>query len=259
MCYICINEKGDNNLNDTLDNSLKPHLEQDLEQNFETNLNNIVEMGWGQYDYTTLIKLLRSDKIEEKQIAALNLSELKSNDDAIILVSNLVGQDGKVREAVAFKVNELFKTLSFRRYFNDEKIYDLLLQGIMDINGNVCRQIVELTIDNDFVQYLSKNLPGKIIDILLEIEKIDSESRQYVISKRNFQLYWALEALYNIIDIIELNRVKNILLKAGGFYDYTIREKVAKILSKIDDEELAELKNNLKNDENFYVRRYLEK
>lgn len=257
MCYICINVKGDNNLNDTLDNSLKPHLEANLEQNFETNLNNIVEMGWGQYDYATLIELLLSDKIEEKQIAALNLPEIESNEDAKILVSNLVGQDGKVREAVAFKVNELFKNPSFRGFFNDEKIYALLLQGIMDINGNVCRQIVELTIDYDFGQYLCKYLPKCIIDILLEIKKIDAESKQYVISKRNFQLYWALEALYNIIDKIELNKVKNILLQSGVFYDYTIREKIAKILTKVDDSELSELKNNLKNDENYYVRRYL--
>lgn len=257
MCYICIKEKGDNNLNDTLDNSLKPHFEADFEQNFETNLNNIVEMGWGQYDYATLIQLLQSDKIEEKQIATLNLSEIKSKDDAKILVSNLIGQDGKVREAVAFKINELFKTPSFTDFFQSEEIYAILLQGIMDINGNVCRQIVELAIDDTFGQYLCQNLPAKIIVILLKIEKIDAESKQYVISKRNFQLYWALEALYNVIEKINLEKVKNILLKCGAFYDYTIREKIAKILTKIDDSELSALKNNLKNDENYYVRRYL--
>lgn len=240
-------------MNDTLDSS----LELNLETNFETNLNNIVAMGWGQYDYSTLIKLLQSDKIEEKQIAALNLSKIMSSEDAKILASNLVGQDGKVREAVAFKVNELFKNPSFSDFFNDEGIYNLLLQGIMDINGNVCRQIVELTIDYDFGQYLCANLPERIKDILLEIEKIEAESKQYIISKRNFQLYWALEALYNIIDKIELNKVKDILLNAGIFYDYTIREKIAKILAKIDDVELCDLKEKLKNDENFYVRRYL--
>ena len=108
-----------------------------------------------------------------------------------------------------------------------------------------------------FCEYLCEKLPDKIDLILDEIKAIESETRQYVISKRNFQLYWCLEAICNIAENMDLNNVKNILIKISNFYDYTIREKAAKIVAKLDNPELEELKIKLKNDENYYVRRYL--
>lgn len=240
-------------MNDTLDTPSNLNIKVDLETNFNT----AMKMSEGKYDYQTLLELLSSDKIVEKQLAVLELSEIKSKEDAHILVSNLVEQDGKIREAVAFKINELVQCSNYTNFFINEKNFDIYLQGIMDINGNVCRQIINLTSVQQFKEYLCKKLPESINNILDEIEKIDSESKQYIISKRNFQLYWCLEALYNIITIVDFERIKEILLKTGNFYDYTIREKTAKILTKIDNSELSELKEKLKNDENYYVRRYL--
>lgn len=247
--------KEDENLNDTLDTPSNVNIKVDLETNFNT----AMKMIGNKYDYQALLKFLSSDKIVEKQLAVLELNEIKSKEDAQILVSNLVGQDGKIREAVAFKINELAQNPNYTALFTDEKFFDIYLQGIMDINGNVCRQIVggELALSRSFRMYLCEKLPESINNILVEIEKIDLESKQYVISKRNFQLYWSLEALYNIIDIVDFEKVKEILIKTGAFYDYTIREKTAKILAKIDNSELNELKEKLKNDENYYVRRYL--
>lgn len=239
----------DKNLNDTLNTSNML----DLEANFNT----AMKMSESEYCYDELLALLSSDEIVKKQFAILKLNEIKSKDDAQILVSNLVGQDGKIREAVAFKINELAQNFKYTNFFIEEKFFDIYLQGIMDINGNVCRQIVNLTFIQQFKEYLCKKLPESINNILDEIEKIDLASKQYVISKRNFQLYWCLEALYNIIAFINFEKIKEILLRTGVFYDYTIREKTAKILTKIDNSELNELKENLKNDENYYVRRYL--
>lgn len=232
-------------MNDTLDNSL------------EANFNTAMKMSAQEHSYDELIELLRSDKVVEKQIAVLKLEEIMSKEDAEILVSNLVGQDGKIREAVAFKINELIQNSEYYDYFQSEKNFETFLQGIMDINGNVCRQIVNLSVNNEFMTYLTKKLPNEIYKILETIEKIDAQSRQYVISKRNFQLYWALEALYNIIESVNINEIFEIIFKTGDFKDYTIREKTAKILTKIDSAEFSELKEKLKNDENYYVRRYL--
>lgn len=236
-------------MNDTLDNSNNLNL--------ETDFNAAMKMSERSYSYEQLTKFLLSEKIIEKQIAALELNEIRSQKDAFILVSNLIGQDGKVREAVAFKINELAQSSKYSEFFIDEKFFDIFLQGIMDINGNVCRQIVELTKIEEFKRYLCGKLPESINGLLEEIEKIDKMSKQYVISKRNFQLYWCLEALFSIAEIIDFKELKNIILKTGEFYDYTIREKTAKILTKIDNLVLDELKKKLKNDENYYVRRYL--
>lgn len=232
-------------MNDTLNTSL------------EANFNTAMKLSEEKYDYQTLIELLSSEKIVEKQIAILELKEIKSVEDAKILVSNLVGQDGKIREAAAFKINELTQNPSYIGYFVGEYFFEQFLEAIMDINGNVCRNIVCLPNITEFTQYLCDKLPERINIILAEIAEIDAKTRQYVISKRNFQLYWSLEALDNIIGIINFNEIKNILFKGGEFYDYTIREKTAKIIAKLNNSELDELKEKLTNDENYYVRRYL--
>lgn len=229
-----------------------------LDNTFETNFMNKYNSE-SKYAYEKLINMLHSDDVREKHFAILELEEIRSPNDTRILVSNLVGQDGKIREAVAFKINEFSKNQDYKDFFIDETIFGILIQGIMDINGNVCRQIIDgkWFEDKEFQTYLCNELPERINEILQDIEKIDQTSKQYIISKRNFQLYWCLEALYNIIDVIEFESIKNIIFKTGEFHDYTIREKTAKILTKIDNEEVRELKEKLKNDENYYVRKYL--
>lgn len=224
-------------MNNTLDNGLK--------SNFSV-----------EYNYEELIVLLSSKNLQEKHFAILELEEIKTQKEAKILVSNLVGQDGKIREAVAFKINELMNNPQYTDFFIDEEIFATMLEGLMDINGNVCRQILNCTRNEPFGAYLCQKLPKIIREILVKIEQLELNEKQYVLSKRNFQLYWCLETLYNIIEKINFEEIKNILLKTGEFYDYTIREKTAKILTKVDNSDLQELKNKLKKDENYYVRRY---
>lgn len=244
-----------------MNNTLNTAFESNYESDFENDFNTAIKLSSEKKDYPSLIKLLQSNKIVEKQIAILNLNEIKSNNDAKILVSNLVGQDGKIREAVAFKINELSKTLNYLNFLDDEHLYLTYIQGIMDINGNVCRQIVDfvniLSSNEQFREYICKKLPEMINKIWDQIEELDLSSKQYVVSKRNFQLYWCLEALYNFAKDVDFNQLKVILQNTGGFYDYTIREKAAKILTKLNNPDLNSLKDKLKNDENYYVRRYL--
>lgn len=206
------------------------------------------------YNYEELIFLLNSNNIKEKHFAILELNEIKSQNDAKILSSNLVGQDGKIREAAAFKINEFINNPDFADFFINEEIFPILLEGIMDINGNVCRQIIDLSSLKGFDEYLCNKLPKRITKILDTIEQLDLSAKQYVVSKCNFQLYWALEALYNVVDNISLEQIKPIVIKTCEFNDYTIREKTAKIISKLDNFELNELKEKLMNDENYYVR-----
>lgn len=246
-------------MNNTLNSSNQTNYETNYYSNFEENFNAAVEIVQNTYDYDTLIKLLSSEKILEKQIAALEINEIKSKEDALILTSNLVGQDGKIREAVSFKLSTMALGPKYKEFFLDEEFYGLFLQGVMDINGNVCRQIVSLTQIDEFAKYLCKKLPESIRKILKQIKEIDAQSKQYVISKRNFQLYWCMEALYNIIDLMNTKNIKDIFFETGEFYDYTIREKTAKILAKINNPEFDDLKDKLSNDENYYVRRYLNK
>lgn len=244
-----------------MNNTLDSFCESDLEQNFNVAL----KMISNTYDYNDLIELLNSTEIVKKQFAALNLMEIKAQEDADLLVANLVGQNGKVREAVAFKLNELVKNTSYQRFFLNSNLYNTYLQGIMDINGNVCRQIVEvveiLGKNQHFCDYICKTLPETISEILNNIKNIDINDKKYVVSKVNFQLYWCLEALLLFVGKINLDNIRDIIQITAEFDDYTIREKAAKILAKIltanNSNFFVQLKEKLKNDENYYVRRYL--
>lgn len=234
-------------------------LNQPFESDYNSDFNIALELSEKDSDYESIILLLQSDKIVEKQIAVLKLNEIKSKEDAKILVSNLINQDGKIREVVAFKLTELSKNPKYFDFLCNNDLFPTYLKGITDINGNICRQVVEFTNtlakNDEFREYFCINLPKQINSIWEEIEKLDLSSMQYVVSKRNFQLYWSLEALYNYATDIDANILNPILFKTGEFYDYTIREKTAKIVAKLDNSELNNLKEKLKNDENYYVRR----
>lgn len=235
-----------NNVLDTANNI-------NLNSDFKTALN----LSEQELDYNSLIEYLKNGKDVEKQLAVLELSEIKSKEDAFVLVSNLIGQDGKIREVVAFKLNELIKNDKFRNYFIGEDFFEIFRQGIMDINGNICRMVVELTDVQEFKEYLCNHLPSTLEKTLTVIDNLSKDEKQYKISKRNFQLYWCLEALYNIIDNVAIEKIKEVLFKTAKFEDYTIREKASKILAKIDNPIFDDMKEKLKHDENYYVRRYL--
>lgn len=250
--------KEDKSLNYTLDNFNTLGDTCDFESNLEANFNEAMNLTAKTHSYQELLALLNSDKIVEKQIAALELIEIKSTNDAKILVSNLTGQDGKIREAVAFKLNELAQNPDYMQYFLENDIFEILLDGVMDINGNVCRMMVSSKFFKNklFCDFMCKKLPERIMKIIKDIKDLDLCAKQYVVSKRNFQLYWSLEALYNIIDVIDYSEISEILEFCADFYDYTIREKTAKIVSKLY--KAVDLKEKLMCDENFYVRRCFE-
>jgi len=240
-------------------------LNRAFNKSFDDNFNTAMKMCECEYSHAQLVEfLLTSTEIVEKQIAALRLSEIKSFDEATILVSNLVGQDGKIREAVAFKINELVQNPNFTEFFLKESNFDIFMQAIMDINSNVCRLIIEavsfLRTNLDFRKYFCPLLLKTITDLFEDAEKMDMTDKKYILSKKNFQLYWCLEALFEFTEFLEFSEISDILRKGGEFYDYTIREKIAKILEQgFYDErsEIEELKGKLRNDENYYVRRFL--
>lgn len=204
--------------------------------------------------------MLQNGNIPQKQFAALNLDTINSQTEASILVKNLVGQDGKIREAVSLKINEYSSINRTRKLFLDKAIYNILLQGIIDVNGNVCRNIISavcnLKTDKEFCVYFTSILIEFIQNLLPEIETFEETDGKYKVNKEFFKLYWALETLYEFTDYTNTADLKNILHKTKDCTEYTIREKTAKILSiDFDDTSLSLARAQLKNDPNYYVRR----
>ena len=77
------------------------------------------------------------------------------------------------------------------------------MNGFMDINGNICRMVINLIQIEDFKKYLSEFLPKVLNELISEIKTMDIKSKQYILSKKNFQLYWNLEALSYITEYVK--------------------------------------------------------
>jgi len=228
-----------------------------LDENFTQALN-LYETD---YTHSDLLEFLKNGNIVQKQIAALKLETIKSIEDAQILVSNLVGQDGKIREAVSLRLNEFMSTPELLPYFETAQNYKIFLAAIIDINANICRNVIcaisNLKNNDTFLNQFCPELVKLSSELLDKIEKFDFQDGKYKVNKEVFKLYWCLETIYEFYDKINFIDLKQIILRAKNIQEYTIREKAAKILSRhFNDEELKLAQIELKNDSNYYVRRY---
>ena len=228
-----------------------------LDENFTQALN-LFEKD---FTHDELISLLKDGNIVQKQISALRLDGIISSYDADVLVSNLTGQDGKVREAVSLRLNEFMSNPSMLVYFKSTKSYDIFLDAVIDINANICRNVISaisnLKSDDSFCENFCPKLVSLTNILLDKVNEFDFMQGKYKVNKEVFKLYWCLETIFVFWDKLKFSDLKQILLKAKDVEEYTIREKAAKILTKnFDDIELINAKKQLENDSNYYVRRY---
>ena len=231
-------------------------MENYLEINFEKNmkiLSQAIIHCEKELSHEQIIEVLKGDDDIEKQLRLIELKEIKSQEEANILVFNLTQHSGPVRETAAYKISELIIADEFCKYFQTEKIMDTFVKAITDINPSVSRSAVEIIRYVENSEYIFKKIIEEI-DITLSELDIETKNRSYVQNKKNFNLYWNLEALINIADKISPNqRLLEILKITASSNDYTIREKTAKAASIFS---LTEILDILKDDTNIYVRKY---
>ena len=117
--------------------------------------------------------------------------------------------------------------------------------------------IKTLKSDKNFIDFFIPKLLNQTKVLINEVEKFDFQDGKYKINKEVFKLYWYLEAIYELTDYITITDLKSIIEKTKDINEYTIREKTAKILTKnFDDETCQKIKEFLKQDKNYYVRRF---
>ena len=225
--------------------------------NLNENLNDVFDLCNKTYDTDLIFNILKSGSVMEKQVAVLNLSEIRSKYDAEILMDNLTGIDGKVRQAVAYKVLQLIPY--YKEYFKDEKFYDIFANSIIDIDSNVSRLDIDavqyLKDDENFSKYIANKMKDIILSALDELSKISYKSKKYTSNKQYFKIYWCLETLISFYSYLDNNDLLNLISKCVVLPEYTIREKCAIILKQIPDKSgFDDVKLLLDNDENYYVR-----
>ena len=249
MLYFEHRHKKDYNLNNS--------YYETLDENFTQALN----LYGQEYTHDELIEFLNSGNIVQRQISALRLKTIKSEDDAKVLLSNLTGQDGKIREAVSLRLNEFMSDPNLIKFFDNTSNVQKFLDSIIDINANICRNtisaVTNLKSNEEFCKDFCEGLVKMTNELLDVVEKFNFKEGKYKVNKEVFKLYWCLETIYEFYNKINFSELKNIIIRSKDIQEYTIREKTAKILSRgFDDNELNKIRQKLKNDENYYLRRF---
>lgn len=232
-------------------------MENYLEINFEKNmkmLSQAIMHCEQELSHEQIIEVLKGDDDIEKQLRLIELQEIKSQKEADILVFNLTQHSGPVRETAAYKISELIANNEFCKYFQTNKIMDTFVKAITDINPTVSRNAIEIIKHVENTEYIYEKIIEEINTTLAQLD-IETKNRSYVQNKKNFNLYWNLEALISIAERIQPNdKLSEILKITAQSNDYTIREKTAKAANIFKLSEILEI---LKKDTNVYVKKYI--
>ena len=228
-----------------------------LKKKYNEDFNTALKMYENNHSHQDLINFLKNGSIVEKQIATLKLEKLDSQEDSHIFINNLTGCDGKIREAVSFRLPEFVKkNPSFFIEYTD-----IFLDAIIDINGNICRNTIcainYLKNEKVFCRDFCKKLAKYTLKLAKYVKTFNLQDGKYKVNKEVFKLYWYLETIYNFFDFMNNDDLVLIISETKDIIDYTIREKTAKILSKTgEDEFFLKIREKLRNDSNYYVRRF---
>ncbi len=221
-----------------------------LDENFDL----ACELSEKDFTHEELLQMLNNGNIAERQIAALKFDKVENDVDALALMNNLTGCDGKIREAIALRINQIITLDSnSREYFNFPLVF---ADATIDINANICRLVVDsaklLKTDEDFTKIYVQRILEFTDEAFDALDKFIFRDKKYVINKQLFKLYWCLETLQNFYMDVDKNKLEEILTKGAEQNEYTIREKVAQIVQISG--EFASLKEKLQFDDNYYVR-----
>lgn len=225
-------------------------------KDLDTNFEQACILCEKEFTHAELIEFLKTGNIPQKQIAALELDDVKSLEEAEVLISNLTGCDGKIREAVALKIYQLLKKCAEYRTIFSKLSAEIFANATIDINANICRLVVDsvslLKSDPSFAQKYTQFIIKYTVQALDELDGFIFRDKKYVINKQLFKLYWCLESLKNFYEFADKKTILDIMQRSAVQTEYTIREKTAQLA--ILSDEFKDIKNRLKTDENYYVR-----
>ena len=237
-------------------------MENFLEVNYENNiksLNSAFDYCNQSFTHDEIISVLSSDDDLKKQLCILNLDCVLNQNEADILVYNLTRHSGPIRESASYKILDLISNPSFTHFFQSKTIIDTFVNSVSDINPSVSRNAVNIIkYVNDF-DYMYSVLINNI-NAILDKQDEDLKQKSYLKNKKNFALYWNLEAIISISDkLTPKNELYEILAKTALSNDYTIREKTAKaaFIFSVKNNLFLQISDLLKYDLNIYVKNYV--
>lgn len=227
------------------------------EINFEKNmkvLSQAITHCENELSHEKIISVLKGEDDIEKQLRLIELKGVYNQEEANVLVFNLTQHSGPVRETAAYKISELISKIEFKCFFQTENIMNTFIKAITDINPSVSRSAVEIIRFVENSRYIYEGIIEELNETITQLD-IETKNRSYVQNKKNFNLYWNLEALISIADfVVPDEQLLKILKITALSNDYTIREKTAKAAQVFCFKEVLDV---LKDDTNVYVKKYL--
>ncbi len=193
----------------------------------------------------------------------IKIRHVQSEIEANILIDFLTDCSNPLREACAFKLAEIC-TNDYKYFLNDFS-KQKILKAVTDINPNVSRAVCSIFSNvKEIGKYVEYDLILMINSLLNNIKIYENKNNDFFIgNKRNtknhaknkklFALYWCLEALFFCWSGKYNSEVLEILYSTINFNDFTIREKTAQLLNRIDNPP-CDLLQKAKDDQNFYVK-----
>ncbi len=214
------------------------------------------------YTYSEIFENLKKDDLDDftKISSIINIEKIENSEDFKILIYHLTNHPTPIREIVAIKLEEISKH-NIEFFVNDD-LKEQLLNAVIDINPNVSRAICSILENNEkLVDFIFDDLILKTKNTMNEIKEIlnskePKTKKSHAKNKKVFAFYWFLEAISSTKTIKNNAEALEIVNFALDFPDYTIREKGAKILTKIQSPPLK-LLQKAKSDQNFYVKNLL--
>ena len=210
-----------------------------FEQKNISNFEKSCEFFGKDFSQKDLYEFLKNGSETEKQLACLRIEKVNNDEEAEILMANLTGVDGKIREVVSFKLKEFLNSGDTALSFNKLKFWNIFLDAIIDINGNICRNIISaisnLKYDKNFSEYFKNAILERAFKVIENIEKFSYKDKKYVTNKELFKLYWYLETL-TIFEFQDDENFYKLIEKCCLIEEYTIREKTALLINKLPKE-----------------------
>lgn len=211
-----------------------------------------------------IIKFLNSDNQHYKNVALLKIQSVTSHQEASILMENLVGNSTKVRDLAAQKIRFFIEDKVLNHYFQDKNNVSIIQQGIVDINPNVCRNIINSIIYFEHKEMLLKGILDSVFEYIEAISQYKAEA-DHSYYKNLFKVYWSITTITTILNCGNFDikpyeeQILELIEKSYRKREYTIREKSAQLalcFSNYNIKNKANLDSillDLSNDENFYV------
>ena len=156
-------------------NNFSENIQKDL---YNDALKQAYDISLKDYSKDEIMRILSENDDIIKPVAIINLKSIENEFEAKLLLKHLTGKDGRIREAASYMLFELEGVSSF---YTDKSSLLTILDGISDINPNVCRNIISFIDKNkDLKEKITPYVINKTKEVIEGLSKFFKEGSKFI-------------------------------------------------------------------------------